>query len=89
MNEDGDNNDSDRDNYDALAEWMVDKQGDDGNWTEDQIADVLREHEVIGDNGHINIEKMIDGLKELGLNYDGYDAETWEDILAAYGIVEE
>lgn len=77
-----------RDAYETLAEWMEDKQGNDGDWSAEQIEEVLQEHEAINEDGTINMDGMAQALADLGLDYAGYDAETWDAILAGYGLQE-
>lgn len=73
-----------RDSYDILSEWMVDKQGIENDWTASEIEEILREHGAIDEDGHVDIDALNDALDQLNLDYHWDDAEAWEDIISQY-----
>lgn len=74
----------DFDPYEILTNWMEDKQGNDNEWSHEDILETLREFEVVDAEGVVNMENMNDALNELNLTYKGFGEETWEDIIAEY-----
>lgn len=74
----------DFDPYEILTSWIEDKQGNDNEWSHQDILETLRAFDVVDEEGIVNIDNMNKGLNELNLTYKGFDEETWEDIIAEY-----